>query len=39
MNMRKVAVIAGWMALPVVLLGQQAPQAAPAGAPANPISD
>ena len=38
MNMRKCAVIAGWMALPVVLLGQQAPQAAPAGAPANPIT-
>ncbi len=40
MNMRKCAVVAvaGWMALPVVLFGQQAPQAASGAAPANPIT-
>ena len=37
MNKRVYAVLAGCMVLPAVLLGQQAPQAAPA-APANPIT-
>lgn len=35
---RTCAVFGGWMILPVVLLGQQAPQAAPAAPPANPIT-
>lgn len=37
MNKRTCAVLAGCILLPVALLGQQAPQAAPA-APANPIT-
>jgi uncharacterized damage-inducible protein DinB len=36
-NKRMGVVLGGWMVLPMVLLGQQAPQAAPA-APANPIT-
>ena len=35
---RTCAVFGGWMILPVVLLGQQAPQAATTAPPANPIA-
>ena len=38
MNKRLCAVFAGCIGLPVILLGQQAPQAAPAAPPANPIT-
>ncbi len=38
MNKRLCAVFAGCIGLPVLLLGQQAPQAAPATPPANPIT-
>ncbi len=38
MNKRLCAAFAGWLALPVVLLAQQTPQATPTAPPANPIT-